>query len=189
MHARARWYEEAAAPSFPHGPTEADQLSLRLALALREDDGRGVADALAALSQIEPARLSWNGGVASEFRDLDDRLPHALEAVTNGGAYLWIDFKKIERIEFAAVLRPRDLAFRRAQLHLHGGASARILVPALYDTRGTKTNAVRLGRETGWAVGPGGIVTGYGQRCFLSGDVMAAIAETKSIALGESEDG
>jgi len=186
MHARARWYEEAAVPAFPNGPTPADEISLRLGLALREDDERAVAEALAALSQIEPAQLSWNGGAADDFRDLDDRLPHALEAITSGGAYLWIDFSKIARIDFAAASRPRDLAFRSAQLHLLDGASAQILVPALYYMRGTQTNAVRLGRETGWMTGPGGIVTGYGQRCFLAGETMTAIAEAKSIVRGES---
>jgi len=186
MHARTRWYEDAAVPDFPDGPTSADQISLRLALALRENDGHAATEAFEALSQIQPARLCWNGGAPGDFRDLDDRLPHALEAVTTGGAYLWIDFSKIARIDFAAASRPRDLAFRPAQLRLLDGSSAEILVPALYYARGTQTNAVRLGRETGWTDGPGGIVTGYGQRCFFAGEAMVAIAEANSIVRGES---
>ena len=186
MEARKRWYEEAAVPGFPDGPGEADQIALRLALGLRTGDDTAVAAAREALAAMAPVQCSWNGGPCGDFRDLDDRLPHALEAITSGGSYLWIDFGRIARIEFAPNTRPRDLAWRRARLSLKNGSIAEILVPALYHGR-CDSGALRLGRETSWIDGPGGIVSGEGQRCFLAGDDMVAISEAVTIEAGEGD--
>ncbi|MCL2714032.1 MAG: nitrogen fixation protein [Alphaproteobacteria bacterium] len=186
MEARRRWYEEAAVPDFPDGPGEADQIALKLALALRAGDEAAVAAARETLAAMAPVQCSWNGGESGDFRDLDDRLPHALEAISSGGGYLWIDFRKIARLEFEPDARPRDLAFRRARLSLKSGSIAEILVPALYHGADPGV-ALRLGRETRWVDGPGGIVCGQGQRCFLAGDAMVAISEAVTIAAGEGD--
>lgn len=189
MHARARWYEEAALPGFPGGATPLDEAALKLALASRAGDQAGLNDARAALDAAEPAILAWNEQAPTPLRDLDDRLPHALEVVSQGGAYLWVDLRKIARLDIAPLSRPRDLAFRRAQLILRDGAQAAVLLPMLYHGDATTRPALRLGRETDWIEGPDGLVTGIGQRCLLAGEEMRALAETKTLGLDEGGDG
>ena len=209
MDARRRWYEEAALPDFAGGPSEADRLAVKLSLALRERDEAGAGEARQALGALPVVQLSWNGAESGDFRDLDDRLPHALEVITSGGAYLWVDFAKIAHVEFAPDARPRDLAWRRARLRLQDGSVADVLVPALYhgqtygqaapthgqaDGEGNgqghlqaESDALRLGRETFWVDGPAGLVSGIGQRCFLAGDLMVAISEAVTITPGGND--
>lgn len=188
MEARRRWYADAAVPAFPHGPTSADEAAIRLAIALKASDGGAIAEAAARLADVPSVDLSRDGASSRPVRDLDDLLPHALEIVTSGGAYLWIDFAAIARIAFAPRSRPRDLAWRRAELRLRNGSEATVLVPALYRSPAPVSDALRLGRETQWLDRPGGIVTGLGQRCLLIGEEMVALSEIESLT-AEGGDG
>jgi len=181
MAARDAWFEKGAAPEFPQGPSELDKLAIRLGIAHRAGDAD---DARAALAELEDLRgeraLIWNGRPVSDFRDLDDRIPHALEVIMTGGAYLWIDFAKIAAVALEPVARPRDLAFRRAQLSLNDGAVASVLLPAIYHGTGTDPK-LRLGRETDWVEEATGITTGRGQRCYLAGDDLVCFHDTQSL--------
>lgn len=185
MDARRRWFAEGAVPSFPGGPSALDEIALRLGLALRE--GGSAASLLQELDAARGARAGSVDGIAvDDIRDLDDRLPHALEAITDGGAYLWIDFARISALGFASARRPLDLAYRPAKLALRDGSVADVLVPAIYaGTDGS--DAARLGRSTDW-VEEGGIVTGRGQRAFLVGEEERSIAELSEIRF-EGRDG
>ncbi|WP_208354168.1 type VI secretion system accessory protein TagJ [Pseudaestuariivita rosea] len=180
LYARNRWFEEAAVPEFPQGPTDCDKLATKIGLALRDGDGDA---AKALLDQLDDLRgevaVHWNGEPAEDFRDLDDRIPHALEALTTGGSYLWVDFTLIQSLDFAAAERPRDLALRKARMTLTDGASAEVLIPATYY--GATGVAHQLGRQTDWVEQPGGLVTGQGQRAFLVGDEMKDIMGAESI--------
>ncbi|PZO74675.1 MAG: nitrogen fixation protein [Mesorhizobium amorphae] len=181
MDARAQWFGEGAVPSFPGGPTQADEAALRLAVALREGDGdaaRTASDAIEAAR--EPITLAWNSVSAPDFRDADDRLPHALEVISTGGVYLWIDFSRLAKLALQPIHRPRDLAFRRAELTLKSGSVAEVLVPAIYGGAGNGA-AHLLGRETGWAELPGGLVAGRGQRCFLVGEELQPLSDTETL--------
>ncbi|ANL69613.1 type VI secretion system ImpE family protein (plasmid) [Rhizobium phaseoli] len=183
MAARDAWFASGAVPEFPQGPSELDKLALRLGIAHREGNAREARATLEALETLRGERpLIWNGKAISDFRDLDDRIPHALEVIMTGGAYLWIDFAKIAAVSIEPIARPRDLAFRRAELSLIDGAAASVLLAAVYHGTG-KDAAVRLGRETEWVEEASGITTGRGQRCFLAGDELVSFHDTQSLEI------
>jgi len=181
MAARDAWFRSGAVPEFPQGPSNLDKLAVRLGIAHRTGDIDDAAQALATLEVQRGERpILWNGKRVSDFRDLDDRTPHALEVIMTGGAYLWIDFAKIAALTVEPIARPRDLAFRRAELSLIDGAVAPVLLPVIYH--GTAGDAaLLLGRETDWVEEPTGITTGRGQRCFLAGDELVSFHDTESL--------
>jgi type VI secretion system protein ImpE len=182
LDARARWFTEGAVPAFPQGPSPADEAALRLGLAIRENDAPAARSAAEALEAVmEETTLAWNGTPAPQFRDADDRLPHAFEVVTTGGVYLWIDFSRVAAMEFEPLRRPRDLAARRAMLTLKSGSAAEVLIPAIYGAAKGLEPALKLGRSTDWTELPGGLTAGLGQRCFLIGDDLVALAEAETI--------
>jgi type VI secretion system protein ImpE len=184
MAARSAWFEEAAAPDFPNGPTALDRAAMKVAISHR-DHSADTATALQSLEEIRGERpMNWNGRPISDLRDLDDRIPHALEVIMMGGAYLWIDFSRIAALRVEPIARPRDLAFRRAELELVDGASAPVLLPAIYH--GTAGAKLLLGRETEWIDEPTGITTGRGQKCFLAGDDLASLHDLQSLEVASN---
>jgi type VI secretion system protein ImpE len=182
MAARDAWFTTGAVPEFPQGPSELDKATLKLNIAHRSALREESTAALSALEQVRGERpMVWNGKSVADFRDLDDRIPHAFEVIMSGGAYLWIDFAKIASVALEPIARPRDLAFRRAELALIDGATASVLLPAIYH--GSSGNErLLLGRETRWVDEDTGITTGRGQRCFLAGDDFISFHEAETIA-------
>ncbi|MEM8818101.1 MAG: type VI secretion system accessory protein TagJ [Pseudomonadota bacterium] len=187
IFAREKWFAEGAMPSFPQGPTASDEAALKLGLALMARDG---AAAAAALETLEAARAeragTWNGRAAEDIRDLDDRFGHAVEAISSGGDYLWIDLALVTSITFEPPRRIRELAWRRARISLADGASADVLVPAVYPGAGNE--AERLARVTDWHEAPGGLTTGSGQRAYLAGDAMEPVMEAQTITFAPPAD-
>ena len=187
VDARARWFSEGAVPVCPKGPTAADEAALRLGLALRTEDGPGAAAALEALEAARGERPGqWNGAPVDDLRDLDDRFGHAIEAISSGGDYMWIDLVHLSRIEFEAPQRIRDLALRKARLTLTDGGAADVLVPALYPA--PTSEAEKLGRVTEWHDAPGGLTIGSGQRAWLVGDEMQGIMDATTIDIVAARD-
>ncbi|MEM7497540.1 MAG: type VI secretion system accessory protein TagJ [Pseudomonadota bacterium] len=190
IFAREKWFAEGAVPSFPKGPTPCDEAALRLGLALHAEDGASASTALEALEEARGTRPGrWNGATVDDLRDLDDRFAHAMEAVTSGGDYVWIDLAHVARVAFEPPRRMRDLAWRRARVTLTDGAGADLLVPALYPCPTSPEE--RLGRMTDWHEAPGGLRIGTGQRAFLAGDVMEGLMDATLIELQhpDSADG
>jgi type VI secretion system protein ImpE len=184
MAARDAWFNNGAVPQFPQGPSPIDRAALQLGVVHRA--GEPAREALAALDQKRGEQpMLWNGQRLDDLRDLDDRIPHALEVIMTGGAYLWVDFTKIASVQMQPIARPRDLAFRRAELLLVDGASAPVLLPAIYH--GTNGDpSLRLGRRTDWVEEATGIITGRGQRCFLAGDDIVSFHDAAEIAALEA---
>ncbi|TWF50065.1 type VI secretion system accessory protein TagJ [Neorhizobium alkalisoli] len=181
MAARDAWFATGAVPEFPGGPTECDKLAVSLGIAERMGDADGAKKTLEALEENRGERsMLWNGKPVSDFRDLDDRIPHALEVIMSGGGYLWIDFSKIAGLSVEPITRPRDLAFRSAELSLIDGAMANVLLPAIYAGT-TDDNKLRLSRETDWMETKTGITSGRGQRCFLAGDDLVSFHDMSSL--------
>ncbi|ACM39060.1 MULTISPECIES: type VI secretion system accessory protein TagJ [Rhizobium/Agrobacterium group] len=190
MAARKAWFETGALPDFPGGLTASDQIALKLNLALKEG---AASEAVALLAELEASRgtvpMLWNGGAVADIRDLDDRIPHALEVLTTGGAYLWVDFSRIASVTPQPIRRPRDTAFRPAELTLESGAEATVLLPAIYYGADSSP-ALQLGHETEWMDAVDGIVTGLGQRCLLAGDELVSFHDLESLqsdATGERQ--
>ncbi|MER0237076.1 type VI secretion system accessory protein TagJ [Fulvimarina sp. MAC8] len=181
LEAREAFFESGAVPSFPGLPSECDSAALRLSVAEREGNRE---EATAALATLEEARgqrpFLINGNAAEDWRDLDDRIPHVLEAITSSGAYLWVDYARIASVTFSSSKRPRDLALRPARLELLDGSVGEVLVPALYPGAAA-SEAMKLGRETIWEETASGITIGRGQRCFLAGEALAAIHDVAAI--------
>lgn len=181
MAARDAWFDKGAVPEFAGGPSELDQLAIRANVAAREGN---IIEAADSLSELDEKRgeiaIIVNDAPATDIRDLDDRVPHALEVLTNGGRYLWIDYGRIESLTIGPMTRPRDLAFREAELTLRDGAVASVLVPALYHGA-DKAAVLLLGRETRWDEDGGPLVTGQGQRCLLIGDDLVPFHEISSL--------
>ena len=183
MAARKAWFEAGAVPEFPQGPSALDKAAIELAIINRESGA--ARPALEALDQLRGEQpMLWNGKPVGDFRDLDDRVPHALEVIMTGGAYLWIDFARIASVVVEPIARPRDLAFRRAELSLIDGASAPVLLPAIYQGTEGKEKLL-LGRETEWVAEPSGITTGRGQRCFLAGDDLVSFHDMQTLGMPE----
>ncbi|MBB3610139.1 type VI secretion system accessory protein TagJ [Rhizobium sp. BK602] len=189
MAARAAWFTDAATPDFPQGPSDLDKAALKLGIAHRQGSAQDTKAALEALEEVRGERpMIWNGKPVSDFRDLDDRIPHALEVIMSGGGYLWVDFAKIASVDIEPIARPRDLAFRRAELQLVDGASAPVLLPAIYH--GTPAEGkLLLGRETDWVDEASGITIGRGQKCFLAGDELVSFHDAVKLeANGRTEE-
>jgi type VI secretion system protein ImpE len=177
MAARNAWFAEGAVPQFPGEPSAREKQMLKLAIA-RKDGASGEALAiLEALDEEGAAPQSEAAGNTLPFlRDADDRTAYVLEALTSGGAYLWVGFERIADLKLEPVTRPRDYAFRPARLTLRDGASAMVLLPAIYH--GTPAeSALLLARETRWQQDDSGLTTGSGQRCLLVGDDLLPLHE------------
>lgn len=186
MASRTAWFETGAVPEFPQGPSELDRLAISLGIAHRSGQLDETRSELASMEDIRGERpFVCNDKPVEDLRDLDDRTPHALEVIMSGGAYLWVDFSKIASLSVEPVSRPRDLAFRRAELSLVDGAIATVLLPAIYHGTGDDPE-LRLGRKTEWVDEPTGIVTGRGQRCFLAGDDLVAFHDIAELAAGSA---
>lgn len=182
MVARRAWFEAAKTPAFPSDSTEFDEAALTLGMANRTGEHKLTQTALKALEDDRGERpMRWNGKLFPDFRDLDDRTPHALEIMSFGGAYLWIDFSRIATVTVDPIIYPRDLAFRRAQLSLLNGVSTPVMLPAIYPGSGDDPKFL-LGRETRWVKETSGITTGRGQRCFLAGEELVSLHDTTSIS-------
>lgn len=168
--ARRGWFEDGAVPAFPGGPTERDELALKLGIAMRRDDDAETAAALAALAARSVSQgLLVDGEPASAFRDADDRVPHAFEVLCSDGSYMWVDFDRIDAIAFEPAATLRDLVWRRAKLSLDDGSQTELVVCATYHGAG-ETDAQKLGRSTDWIEGPGGVFVGRGQKSYMRGD-------------------
>ncbi|TRL41325.1 type VI secretion system accessory protein TagJ [Rhizobium straminoryzae] len=178
MAARDAWFTTGAMPDFPEGPTALDRQAIKVAIAHREGRRDEVHEALAELETLRGEQaMSCNGNEIDDIRDLDDRIPHALEVIMSGGAYLWIDFSRIAALEVEPVARLRDMAFRRAHLTLIDGAVAPVLIPAIYHQPHGEVDQLRLGHATEWLELPTGLTVGRGQRCFLAGNELRALGE------------
>jgi type VI secretion system protein ImpE len=82
--------------------------------------------------------------------------------------------------------RPRDLAFRGAELTLRDGAVASVLLPAIYHGAGDDVGLL-LGRETHWSEGEP-LITGLGQRCLLIGDDVVPFHEIGALSALSDEE-
>jgi type VI secretion system protein ImpE len=168
--ARELWFTEGAVPAFPDGPTERDALAMQLGVSMRDgnaDEIKRNLDLLAAASQTHSMTVNETTGL--ELRDADDRIPHAVEVLCSNGSYMWVDFDRIEKLEFEPVKSVRDLAWRPANLVLKDGSETDVVICNTYFAS-KQTADERLARSTDWDETAGGVVTGRGQKTYLAGD-------------------
>ncbi len=180
--ARTAWYEQGAVPALLSDPTQVQRAALALGLAMREGDVARIEASLAGAEATRPNLAGIADGVPfDELRDVDDRSAWFLEVFTEDGGYLWIDWSRVAGLQFAgAPKRPIDLLWRDARMTLHDGTVADIVVPAQYASEAS-TDQERLARRTEWQDGPGGAVTGRGQRVWLVGDEARDILSLRTV--------
>jgi type VI secretion system protein ImpE len=168
--AREAWFLNGAVPSFPGEPTPRDQMAMLLGVALREGDTANIEDALNAVTTTSQTEgFSINGASVAELRDVDDRLPHALEVLCSDGSYMWVDFNRIETLKFSPIVSVRDLVWRPAKLRLNDGSETEVIVCATYFSA-TQSDEEKLARVTNWQELAGGVVVGIGQKVYLMDD-------------------
>lgn len=180
MHARNRFFENCALPSFVGIPSEADRLSLQLTAALIADDRAEIAKATATRATLRLPDASFDGADIQAFAGLDERFPHAVELLMANGDYVLMDVANIDRLQFETVARPRarDLVFRKLRLTLTDGSGADCVTPAIYpfSAKDDLADTFKLGHQSDWTKQSGAYV-GSGQICWLSGDEAIAAGD------------
>ncbi len=169
--ARDAWYLQGAVPALLAAPTPLQRAAMALSVAMRDGGPDAIAAALAEAEALRPVLNGEADGAAfSGLREADDRSAWFLDVFSQDGGYLWVEWSRVATLRFAGPpRRPIDLLWREARLVLHDGTEADIVVPAQY-VAADATAAQRLARATDWEEGPGGVVSGRGQRVWLVGD-------------------
>jgi len=112
-----------------------------------------------------------NGAPFDSIEDSDPRIGARLELFA-AGAYLWIPFEHIERIEFQPPKRVRELLWRPALVKTGPAFKDKelgeVMVPVLspFSWKNSDNN-VKLGRATVWETPEGGDPIPYGQKTYL----------------------
>jgi type VI secretion system protein ImpE len=183
--ARQQFFAAGALPEFLDQPSPLVRLHLDASIRIREGKAQEAAELLQqAEAQRPKPRGTCNGKPFDDFRDLDDLLGPILEVLTSNGKYYWIPIERIERMEFHAPERPRDLLWRRVHMLVSDGPDGEVFLPVLYPGAPAEPDdGVRLGRKTDWRGGEGDAspVRGIGQRMFLVGDEGRSIMEFQEI--------
>jgi type VI secretion system protein ImpE len=192
--ARGQVWAEGRAPVFQgQQATPAQEAVLRAVVLLRTGDVAGAAAAAAeaeALRPRIPGTAELINGRTVEFddlRDADDLASPGIEVLTVAGDHMLVPFERVARLSFTPGRRPRDVAWRRAEITLKDGTEGVVFLPALYPGgAGTATDAVRLGRVTEWEEAGEGdqlVVRGVGQRLWLMGEEAVPISEVAAVRL------
>jgi len=194
--ARQEFFASGAVPEFLQEPSPLLKLHLEASIRIREGAMKEAAQMLEqAEAQRPKPRGTCNDQAFDDFRDLDDLTAPFLEVLTSTGKYYWIPMERVERIEFHAPERPRDLLWRRVHMLVHNGPDGEVYLPVLYPGAAAEADdGVKLGRKTDWRGGDGAPVRGIGQRMFLVGNEAMSILEFKELVFevpeeAEQEDG
>jgi type VI secretion system protein ImpE len=182
--ARRQFWHDGRMPEMLGIPKQSEQALLAANVAWRAGDaataGRqtGIAETTRSTT---PARI--DGRAYADFRDADDLCGGNLEVLTTTGKFYWLPLSGVETIMFHSPRRPRDLAWRRADIAVTDGPDGTVYLPALYcGIEPPGSDGLRLGRETAWSdTLP---VRGQGQRVFLAGEHGLGIMDLTEVHLG-----
>jgi type VI secretion system protein ImpE len=168
--ARRQFWHDGRMPEIIGVPNAAQQASLEAVVACRTGDPAAAARMSDSAERFRPVSAVRIGSrTYPDFRDADDLCGGSLEVLTTTGKFYWLPIASIETMTLYPPLRPRDLAWRRADVAVADGPDGTVYLPALYiASDAAATDVLRLGRETAWTQTPP--VRGVGQRVFLCGD-------------------
>jgi type VI secretion system protein ImpE len=159
--------------------------SLLQALALNGQGRAGEAAELRARALESAPALpgAMNGTPFEWLADADSRLGPVLEVLLNG-AYYWVPFERIRRIQFEKPADIRDLVWLPAQFTWDNAGEAMGLVPVRYPgSEQAGEDAVRLARKTEWSELGEGAFAGLGQRVFTTNGDELGLLEVREITL------
>jgi type VI secretion system protein ImpE len=183
--ARRECWNEGRVPEFVGQPDWVCKQTLEAWVAMRD---QAFGESLRRLEEIEEQQPMIEGVCDDQpfegFRDMDDTCLAIFEVLTSTGKYFWIPFSQVEQIEFAPVVRPRDLIWRQCQMSVQDGPDGVVYMPVLYQATSTSDDlSLKLGRSTDWRVEDEHPIIGVGQRVFAVGDRELGILEIEKIEL------
>lgn len=127
---------------------------------------------------------SMNGTAFEWIADADSRIGPVLEVLLNG-AYYWVPFERIQRIEIEAPADIRDLIWLPAQLTWSNGGEAMGMLPVRYPgSQESQDAAIRLSRKTDWLSLADGQYRGLGQRLLTTDSAELGLLELRELTLG-----
>lgn len=180
---RRRWFHEGIAPKFLSEPSEAVNLRVQAANALR---GKQIAEAADLIRRADeatpPIKGTLNGKPFELLRDCDDLFGPVLEMLAHGD-YYWVPLDQIDTLTVTAPEFTRDLYYARARAEIRGGPAGDVFLPVLYpDSHLHSDDQVKLGRSTDWT-GDQGPIRGAGQRTFLCDDDGISLLEWRQLQI------
>jgi type VI secretion system protein ImpE len=192
--ARVQVWAEGRAPVFQgQEATPAQAAALRAAVLLRTGDIPAAAAAAAEAESLRPrivgqAELADGRSITfDDLRDADDLAAPGLEILTTAGEHMLLPLERVASLVFTPGRRPRDIAWRRADLIMKDDSEGSVFVTALYPRGGLPlTDEMRLGRVTEWeelVEGDAVVVRGAGQRLLLVGEDAVPVSELASLRL------
>jgi type VI secretion system protein ImpE len=126
---------------------------------------------------------AMNGTPFEWLADADSRLGPVLEVLLNG-AYYWVPFERIRRIELEKPEDVRDLLWLPAKFTWSNAGEAMGLVPVRYPgSELAGEDAIRLSRKTEWSELGEGAFTGLGQRVLTTSGDELGLLEVREITL------
>jgi type VI secretion system protein ImpE len=142
-----------------------------------------------ALEAASAVAGTLNGTPFEWIADADSRLGPVLEVLLNG-AYYWVPFERIHRIQIEPPTDIRDLVWLPAQVTWTNGGEAMALLPVRYPgSEKSADDALRLSRKTEWlALGEGDQYAGLGQRVLSTDGEELALLQVRELVLGPGED-
>ncbi len=155
------------------------------ALALNgQGRSREAQDLRARALEDAPATPGAMNGTAFEWvADADSRLGPVLEVLLNG-AYYWVPFARIRRIELEKPADVRDLVWLPAQFTWSNNGQAMGLVPVRYPgSEQAGEDSLRLARKTQWAELGEGEFAGLGQRVLTTSGEELGVLDIREISL------
>ncbi len=184
--ARDDVFNNSAIPDVIELPSDRIQIALKLLLTQKENNANQCVELLNSLeSQESKNGFSINYELVTDWRDLDDVTSGILELLGTNGKYFWVDFEQIESIEFDKPVRPLDLLWRKASIVLKTGTTGEVFVPAIYPTKNSDDDLLKLGRKTNW-IEINQIVRGEGLRTWLVGEEAVSIMDVEGVELNSA---
>lgn len=126
---------------------------------------------------------SLNGTEFSWVSDADSRLGPVLEVLING-AYYWMPFNRLSRIQIEPPSDIRDLVWLPAQLTLENGGEVAALIPSRYVGSDAVEDAqIRMARRTDWQQLDADTYVGSGQRVISTDTTEIGLLELRELVL------
>lgn len=140
-----------------------------------------------ALKQAPACGGMLNGTAFEWIADADSRFGPVLEVLLNG-AYYWVPFNRIQRIEIAPPADVRDLVWLPAKFIWANQGEADGLIPVRYPlVPGQEDAALLMARRTDWQQRDDSTFIGHGQRMLATDAAELGLLEVRELTLDVTE--
>lgn len=157
--------------------------SLTVAAQGRADEAEALRER--ALEEAPATAGTLNGTEFEWVADADSRLGPILEVLLNG-AYYWVPFARISRIQFEKPTDARDLVWIPAQFTWSNAGEAMGLVPVRYPgSERSPEDAIRMSRKTEWRPLGGDAFAGLGQRILTTSAAELGVLDIREMTFAD----